>query len=246
MKSIISYPLTIIFYIAFGFTLLLFHVIQMIAYHLFGYQGHHNSVKAMNWTLMQCTKILGTSYSFSGKEKIPKNVPIVFVSNHQSMYDISPIEWYLESFHPKFISKKELGKGIPSVSYNLQKGGSILIDRKNAKESLVRIKALAQYIKKNNYAAVIFPEGTRSKDGIPKPFKESGLKILTKYANNGYIVPITLNNSWKMQQRNFPMNLGVSITLDCHEPIAISGTDFDELLNQTESVIKSKIIHPKN
>lgn len=216
----------------------------MIAYNFFGYQAHHNAVKAMNWTLMQCTKILGTTYTFRGKENIPANVPVIFVSNHQSMYDISPLEWYVAEAHPKFISKKELGKGIPSVSYNLQRGGSILIDRKNGKESIVLIKGLAQYIKKNNYAAVIFPEGTRSKNGIPRPFKESGLKVLTKYANNGYIVPVTLNNSWKMQEHTFPMNLGVNITLEIHPATPIAGRDFDELLMQTEQKIKSKIIHP--
>lgn len=216
----------------------------MIAYNFFGYQAHHNTVKAMNWTLMQCTKILGTTYTFKGKENIPANVPVIFVSNHQSMYDISPLEWYVAESHPKFISKKELGKGIPSVSYNLQRGGSILIDRKNGKESIVLIKGLAQYIKKNNYAAVIFPEGTRSKNGIPRPFKESGLKVLTKYANNGYIVPVTINNSWKMQEHTFPMNLGVNITLEIHPATPIAGSDFDELLMQTEQKIKRKIIHP--
>ena len=199
----------------------------------------------MNWWLMQCTKVLGTSYTFSGKEKIPTGVPIIFVSNHQSMFDISPIEWYLEKFNPKFISKKELGKGIPSVSYNLTHGGSVLIDRKNAKESLVIIKDLGNYIKKNNYSAVIFPEGTRSKDGYPKTFKESGLKILCKYANNAYIVPITINNSWKMQQKSFPMNLGSAISVECHDPIAVTSLSFDELLAKTEQIVKESIIDPK-
>jgi len=199
----------------------------------------------MNWWLMQCTKVLGTSYTFSGKEKIPTGVPIIFVSNHQSMFDISPIEWYLEKFNPKFISKKELGKGIPSVSYNLTHGGSVLIDRKNAKESLIIIKNLGNYIKKNNYSAVIFPEGTRSKDGYPKTFKESGLKILCKYANNAYIVPITINNSWKMQQKSFPMNLCSAISVECHDPIAVTSLSFDELLAKTEQIVKESIIDPK-
>ncbi len=224
---------------------MLFHVIQYLSYNLGGYKTHHKSVKYMNWWLMQCTKVLGTSYTFSGKEKIPTGVPIIFVSNHQSMFDISPIEWYLEKFNPKFISKKELGKGIPSVSYNLTHGGSVLIDRKNAKESLIIIKNLGNYIKKNNYSAVIFPEGTRSKDGYPKTFKESGLKILCKYANNAYIVPITINNSWKMQQKSFPMNLCSAISVECHDPIAVTSLSFDELLAKTEQIVKESIIDPK-
>ena len=46
----------------------------------------------------------------------------------------------MRKWHPKFISKKELGKGIPSVSYNLKYGGSALIDRKDPKQALPEIK----------------------------------------------------------------------------------------------------------
>ena len=126
--------------------------------------------------------LLGTTYTFKNKERIPKGVPIIFVSNHQSLYDIVGIIWYLRRFHAKFVSKKELGKGIPSVSYNLRHGGSILIDRKDPKQAIPLIKELSEYIETNKRSAVIFPEGTRSKDGKPKEFAQSGLKILCKYA----------------------------------------------------------------
>lgn len=158
------------------------HVVQWLAYNLGGYQAHHQSVKVLNGLLVASTKVLFTTYKYSGKEKIPKGVPVIFVANHQSMYDVSPLEYDLSEFNPKFISKIELGKGIPSVSYNLQKGGSALIDRKNGKQAIDAIKKLAIYIQENNYSAIIFPEGTRSKDGTPRGFKESGLKVLTKYA----------------------------------------------------------------
>ena len=66
-------------------------------------------------------------------------MPLIIVSNHQSMNDIPPIIWYMRKYHPKFVSKIELGKGIPSVSYNLRHGGSALIDRKDSKQALVAI-----------------------------------------------------------------------------------------------------------
>jgi 1-acyl-sn-glycerol-3-phosphate acyltransferase len=50
------------------------------------------------------------SYKFENVERVPKNVPIIFVSNHQSMYDIIAMIWFLRRFHCKFVSKKELGK----------------------------------------------------------------------------------------------------------------------------------------
>jgi 1-acyl-sn-glycerol-3-phosphate acyltransferase len=73
-------------------------------------------------------------------ERVPKNVPIIFVSNHQSMYDIIAMIWFLRRFHCKFVSKKEL-EGIPSIS-NLRHGGSALIDRKDPKQAIPAIKGL--------------------------------------------------------------------------------------------------------
>ncbi|GAA4762051.1 hypothetical protein GCM10023230_09170 [Flavobacterium hankyongi] len=144
--------------------------------------------------------------------------------------------------HPKFVSKKELGKGIPSVSYNLRHGGSVLIDRKDPKQALPAIKSLGEYIEKHNRAAVIFPEGTRSKTGVPKRFSENGLKILCKYAPSAYIVPISINNSWKMvRYGSFPMGLGNKLQFIIHEPMAIKGFSFNELMEKTESAVVSGI-----
>ncbi|RLZ11454.1 lysophospholipid acyltransferase family protein [Faecalibacter macacae] len=244
MKKIIAIPLSIIFYVLYGLTLLVMHVAQWLAYNLGGYQAHHQSVKVLNGLLVASTKVLFTTYKYSGKEKIPKGVPIIFVANHQSMYDVSPLEYDLSEFNPKFISKIELGKGIPSVSYNLQKGGSALIDRKNGKQAIDAIKKLAIYIQENNYSAIIFPEGTRSKDGTPKDFKESGLKVLAKYAKNAYVVPVTLNNTWQITKwGKFPLNLGSKVTIEYHDPIKVSDYKFDELFEKTEQVVKSKIIY---
>ncbi|WP_312923904.1 lysophospholipid acyltransferase family protein [Empedobacter brevis] len=242
MNKILSYPLSIIFYLLYGLTLLVMHVAQWLCYNLGGYQAHHKSVKIMNGLLVFWTKILGTTYHYSGRENLIKNVPLIFVSNHQSMYDISPLEYDLADYHPKFISKIELGKGIPSVSYNLRKGGSALIDRKNGKQAIEEIKKLAQYIQKNNYSAIIFPEGTRSKDGTPKAFKENGLKVLTKYAKDAYIVPVTLNNTWELTKYGkFPLNVGTKVTIQYHQPIKVSEYKFEELFELTEKTVKSSI-----
>ncbi len=220
------------------------HVVQWLAYNLGGYSAHHQSVKVMNGLLVACTRVLFTTYKYTGRENLPKGVPIIFVVNHQSMYDISPLEYDLADLHPKFISKIELGKGLPSISYNLQKGGSALIDRSNGKQSIDAIKKLALYIQENNYSAIIFPEGTRSKDGTPIPFKESGLKVLAKYAKGAYVVPVTLNNTWEITKWGvFPLHIGTNVTIEYHQPLKVSDYKFDELFELTERAVKSKIIY---
>ena len=242
MEKFISYPISVIYYFFFIGCLLIFHPIQRICLNVFGYQAHKKSVDYLNFCLIKCTNLLGTTYLFENKVSIPKNVPIIFVANHQSMYDIIAMIWFLRPFHAKFVSKKELEKGIPSVSFNLRHGGSVLIDRKDPKQAISAIGRLSKYIEKNNRSAVIFPEGTRSKTGEPKKFAESGLKILCKYAPSAYIVPITINNSWKMVKfGSFPMGLGNKLQFIIHEAIAVNDFPFEELMIQTENAVIQSI-----
>ncbi len=241
MQKLISYILSFIFGIVFFVWLLLFHPIQWVCLKI-SYSAHKKSVAILNWFLVRTTHILGTTYKFSGVENVPKNIPLIIVSNHQSMYDIPPFIWFMRAWHPKFISKKELGKGIPSVSFNLRHGGSALIDRKDPKQALPAIKNVAQFINKNNYSVVIFPEGTRSKTGQPKKFSVNGLKILYENAPDAYFLPVTINNSWKMTRYgSFPLGLGVRITHTVHQPLKISEYSFEELLEKTEKAIVNDI-----
>lgn len=238
MQKIISYPISVIYYLFFSSVLLVFHPIQWFCLDVFGYQAHKKSVDYLNFFLLRCTNLIGTTYKIKNRERIPNGVPIIFVSNHQSMYDIITMIWYFRRFHCKFVSKKELGKGIPSVSYNLRHGGSVLIDRKDPKQAIPVIKGLSEYIEKNNRSAVIFPEGTRSKTGKPKEFAQSGLKILCKYAPSAYVVPVSINNSWKMVKYGlFPVTLGNRLTFTVHEPMAVKDYDFAELMRLTEKAV---------
>ena len=242
MQKFISYPISIIYYLLFGSFLCLFHPIQWICFNWFGYEAHKKSVSILNFFLVRTTHLLGTTYDFQNRDKLPKDVPLIIVANHQSLYDIPPIIWFMRDWHPKFISKKELGKGIPSVSYNLRHGGSVLIDRKDPKQALPAIKEMAEYIEKNNRSTVIFPEGTRSKTGVPKKFSENGLKILCKYAPSAYIVPISINNSWKMVRfGQFPMGLGNRLTFTIQDPFPINGIPFEQIMERTENAVVNGI-----
>jgi 1-acyl-sn-glycerol-3-phosphate acyltransferase len=243
MEKLLSYPLSVVYYFCFGLCLVIFNPIQWICFTVFGYQAHKKSVDYLNFFLVRCTNILGTTYTFKNREVIPENVPVIFVANHQSLYDIVGMIWFLRKFHAKFVSKKELGKGIPSVSYNLRHGGSVLIDRKDPKQAIPVIKGLSEYIEKHNRAAVIFPEGTRSKNGKPKEFAQSGLKILCKYAPSAYVVPISINNSWKMFKFGpFPMGLGNKLEFIIHQPIAVKDFTFEEIASKTEETIVKSIL----
>ncbi|MCH8534296.1 MAG: 1-acyl-sn-glycerol-3-phosphate acyltransferase [Flavobacteriaceae bacterium] len=240
MKLVLSYILSSLYYLFFGLVLVIFHGIQWICHKFFGYQAHKKSVDILNLFLLRCLHFLGGRVTFenSYKDELEKNQPHIIVANHQSMYDIPPLIWYFRKLHPKFISKMELGKGIPSISYNLRHGGSILIDRKNPRQSLPEIKKFTQYLNQTNNAAVIFPEGTRSRTGHPKSFSANGLLMLFKNCPNAKIIPVTINNSWKLQKKgSFPLGVGVHIHIKVQEPILVKDFTPKELVEVVENNI---------
>lgn len=245
MQKLFSYPLSIIYYLCFFLTLVIFHPIQWFCFNVFGYQAHKKSVDALQFSLMRCANILGTRFTFNNPYQIDTNQPLIIVANHQSLHDIYPITWYMRKHHPKFISKIELGRGIPSVSYNLRHGGAALIDRKNPRQSLPALLKFGEYIETNKRAAVIFPEGTRSKNGEPKPFQTKGLEVLFKKIPSATVVPITINNSWKMlKYGKFPLGLGTHIAFTVHKPLKVSTfVNKEELINSIEATIKNNINH---
>ena len=242
MRKLLAYPLTVIYYICFGITLVVFHPIQWFCLNVFGYQAHKKSVDVLQLFLIRCLNVLGTRISFYNQYNIPIDQPLIIVANHQSMYDISPIMWYMRKHHVKFISKKELGKGIPSVSYNLRHGGSVLIDRKNPIQAVKAIENFSNYIETTKRSAVIFPEGTRSKDGTPKPFQRKGLITLFQHIPSALVVPITINNSWKiLQYGKFPLGIGNHLQFMVHQPLKVSEYKANALIDIIEKQITGAI-----
>ena len=238
MKLFFSYPITLVYYFAYLVVLCTIQPIQWVAFKLFGDRGLKIAFDYVAFFSLKCNHILGTRFSFENRALIPKNATIIFVSNHQSLLDTAGIIWYLRKFNCLFVTKKELGKGIPSISYFLRHGKYALIDRSNPKQAIPLIKSLAEYIEKEKASAVIFPEGTRSKTGEPKEFAHSGLKILCKYAPSAYVVPISINNSWKVyQQGYFPLSLGHHIVFTVHKPLKASAFSFEDLMELTEKTI---------
>jgi 1-acyl-sn-glycerol-3-phosphate acyltransferase len=242
MKKILSYPLSVIFYIFFFINLLIFHPIQWLSLKIGGYDAHKKSVDIFNFFLLRCLNILGTRFTVENEHELPEDRTIIFVANHQGMYDIPPIIWHFRKHHPKFVSKKELGKGIPSISYNLRHGGSVLIDRKNRRESLMKMSQFGDYLKRTRRSAVIFPEGTRSRTGQPKEFRKNGMFMLFKKLPEAVVVPITINNSWKLfKHGNFPIDLGVHVKLKTHKPIEVGSKDAEALTAEIERTIIADI-----
>jgi len=244
MKKILSYITTPLFYFLFTLALVIFHPIQVICRTLFGYKAHKVSVDILNYILMRLVLVIGFRIKFKNKAKLPTDRPIIVVSNHQGTYDIPPIVWLFRKHHPKFISKIELAKGYPSISYNLRHSGAALIQRKNRNQALGEIRKLGKLIADNNYCACIFAEGTRSKTGKLKQFKSGGLATLLEEAPNSLIVPFVVDGNYKIESKGrFPLSFGEKGSYSILEPIEPGTYTPDELCTKIKDLIRIELKH---
>lgn len=242
MKKFLGYILSPIAISAFFLLLVIFHPIQWMCYNWGSYTAHKRSVDILNFFLVKTAYLLGNSVTFVNKQNLPLNRPIIFVANHQSLFDIPPMIYYLRKYHAKFISKVELTKGIPSISYNLKFGGGANIDRKDPRQSITELVKFATRMKDNNWSAMIFPEGTRSQDGKVKKFQSAGVATLLKKCPNALLVPVAITDSWKMIQYGmYPMNTFTPMKWEILEPIEPNTGTVEELVSEIEGRIRAVV-----
>jgi 1-acyl-sn-glycerol-3-phosphate acyltransferase len=245
MNKLLGYILTPIFYILFFGFLCLFHPIQWICFRLFGYKAHKVSVDVLNFFLTYSNLALFNTTTFINQQNLTTGQPIIFVANHQSMYDIPAMIWYLRKHHPKFISKIELTKNIPSISYNLRVGGGANIDRKDSKQAVSELIKLGRRMKENNWSTVIFAEGTRAKDGKLKPFQVGGIATLLKVVPDALVVPIAIENSWKIVRFGmYPLTAFNPLRWTVLTPIDQSNKNPEEIVLAAENAIRVKLNQP--
>ncbi|MCS7017967.1 MAG: 1-acyl-sn-glycerol-3-phosphate acyltransferase [Bernardetiaceae bacterium] len=213
----------------------------MLARTFGGYEAHKKSVDILLHALLwQLRLMLGTRITWQLNYELPTNRPLIVVSNHQSMYDIPLLGVMFAKHHAKYVSKVELARGIPSISYNLRHGGSVCIDRKDVRQSLPALKQFGEYLEAKRYAGCIFAEGTRSRDGKMKPFKPQGLSVLLKAAPSALVIPVAIQGSWELAKYGFmPVPIGVHLKCTALPPIERNGKTSEEVIRQTEQAIRN-------
>ena len=219
MARLLDWPATLLLAVVFGLVLVVFELLQRIA-KAFGKRSHDWMVACMGTTLVEIFRITGLRMSIDRSPLVRPHTPYVIISNHQSMFDIALLLHVFFTNFPKFVSKRELARRIPSVSYNLNHGGNCLIDRDDAEQAVEAIAALGRRVERNGVSAVIFPEGTRARRGELKPFKPKGTIALLAAAPSTPIVPVTIESSWRLMQSNFwPIPFGVRLQVRIDDPI---------------------------
>ena len=224
--------------LAFGATLAVGDVVLRIS-RLFGLRPMEWSVAVLQRVLIWCFKLSGMRLEVERSPRLEPGAGYVIVTNHQSIFDIPLIGGTLLTNFPKYVSKVELARGIPLVSYNLRRGGNCLIDRDDPESATRTIAEFAEEVQRRGVSAVIFPEGSRSRDGRLKPFKRAGTEVLIGTADRLPVVPATIDGSWRLLvNKMFPIPFGTRVRIRFGDPIErIDGDDPAQLLDRCRNQI---------
>jgi 1-acyl-sn-glycerol-3-phosphate acyltransferase len=217
---LLSWGTTLVFLPAFGAIMVVFDLAQRIAY-LFGSRPQEYVAGAVQWVIVRAFGICGTHLVVERSAGVRPWTPYIIVSNHQSMFDIVILGSLFFSNFPKYVSKRSLGRWIPTVSFNLRVGGHVLIDRGDAPGAVAAIRELGQRVRAGRCSAMIFPEGTRSRRGALGAFKPAGTIALLEEAPETLVVPVAIDESWRLLRYNYlPIPFGTRVRVHVGEPIA--------------------------
>lgn len=178
----------------------------------FDRRGHfaHNCARAWSWLILATT---GVDVTVQGLERIVPGKTYVFVANHQSIYDIPCLFWSIP-FQLRIIAKESLG-GFPMLGPHLKRTGHMLVDR--SKPDRAGIFGWASRLTSNGLSLIVFPEGTRSKDGYMSKFK--GGSIMLAMQAGLPIVPISVVGSRHVMKKGELTTRPGHVTLIVHDPI---------------------------
>ena len=166
-----------------------------------------------------------------GEENILRGKPQIFMSNHQSDFDILISLAYIP-VQFRWIAKKELFS-IPVFGAAMRSAGYIEIDRNNREKALQSIDEAALRIRKGK-SIMTFPEGTRSHDGEIKPFKHGIFYLAIKSGTP--IVPVSIIGSGQiMSKRSLRIKPG-QIKLIIGKPIEVKNFDIEKRYELIEMV----------
>jgi 1-acyl-sn-glycerol-3-phosphate acyltransferase len=148
-----------------------------------------------------------------GAENLPPG-PVVFMSNHQSNFDILALLAAMpRQIH--MIAKKELFE-IPVFGASMRRGGYIPLDRSDGRQALKSMDSAAAIIRAGK-SVVMFPEGTRSMDRRLLPFKRGGFLLALKAGVP--VVPVTINGSGRVNPAGRTRLYRGAITITLHPPV---------------------------
>ncbi len=185
----------------------------------------------------------GANIEVLNQERIPKDENVLFVSNHQSDFDIA-VFLALVDKPVGFVAKIEMEK-VPLLRDWMRNIHCVFMDRKDLKQSLQTILEGIKILKEG-YSLVVFPEGTRSKTGKMGEFKAGSFKLATK--SKVTIVPVTINGTCHIMEGSHYKITPADVEVLIHEPIytrELSREELSALPERVRDIIEAPLLKTK-
>ena len=176
-------------------------------------QFAHRCAQWWSWLILATT---GVRVSVEGLEQLTPGATYVFVANHQSIYDI-PVLFASVPFQLRIIAKASLGR-FPFLGWHLRRSGHMLVDRRRPdRQGIVK---WATSLPARGLSLIVFPEGTRSHDGVVAPFKAGSFfpAVQTGIA----IVPLSVVGSRHVMRKGELTTRPGDVRLIVHAPLALT------------------------
>jgi 1-acyl-sn-glycerol-3-phosphate acyltransferase len=135
----------------------------------------------------------GVKVKLEGMDNLSIGTSYIFASNHQSQFDIFSMQGYFE-FDFRWLAKKELFQ-IPLFGQAMRLAGYIPVDRSHGRQAMKSLIEAAERIAAGT-SVIIFPEGTRSRDGKLHEFKTGGLVLAIK--SGVPLVPVAIKGTYEI------------------------------------------------
>lgn len=190
------------------------------------------------WAVSLAPPILGIKVEVKGRENVDKRTPFIFMANHLSFID-GPLLFLLIPRPIRVILKKEVFR-IPVIGQGMRFVGFVPVDRKGVRGGKKSIDHASRLMHEKGYSYLIFPEGTRSRDGRTQAFKRGGFFLAVE--SRAPIVPISIKGTYELMARGtiFPRRGRVEVRF--HPPVPVQGYDqanLGELIDKIKAVIES-------
>ena len=195
----------------------------------------HRCARAWSWLILKTT---GVSVEVHGTCP-PADRSVVFAANHQSTYDIPVLFWTITS-QLRIIAKASLGR-FPFLGWHLQRAGHLLVDRDNPGAGV--LKKMQRMIAQQA-SLIIFPEGTRSIDGVVGRFK--GGVFLLAIDSQLPVVPVSVSGSRYVMQKGRLMTCPGHVRVTVHAPIETAGMtrgDARALSARVHEIVSAQVDH---
>ncbi len=176
----------------------------------------HRCARAWSRLILVTT---GVEVDVRGLERLAPGTTYIFVSNHQSIYDIPIIFWNVP-WQLRIIAKASLGK-FPFLGWHLSRTGHLLVDRRHP-DPLGILKRWKGLVSKG-LSLIVFPEGTRSATGQVGRFK--GGSFLLAIQAGLPLVPISVSGSRHVMLKNRLMTCPGHVRLVVHDPVPTVGLE---------------------